>query len=83
MYGIDFRDSTDDMGPPRKGGDWKMETGNDYDVAADFGRAELKVRCTETTPANKSNKSNATAILDAAKKRSVIGARAFAPATVE
>jgi len=36
MYGIDFRASTDDTGNAINGGDWKMETDNDYDVAADY-----------------------------------------------
>jgi len=36
MYGIDFRASTDDTGNAINGGDWKMETDNDYDVAKDY-----------------------------------------------
>ena len=36
MYGIDFRASTDDTGNDVNGGDWKMETDNDYDVADDY-----------------------------------------------
>ena len=36
MYGIDFRASTDETGNALSGGDWKMETDNDYDVAADY-----------------------------------------------
>merc|ERR550514_1818508 len=36
MYGIDFRASTDDTGNAINGGDWKMETDSDYDVAADY-----------------------------------------------
>ena len=43
MYGIDFRASTDDTGNAINGGDWKMETDNDYDVAADYlDAAKLK-----------------------------------------
>ena len=36
MYGVDFRASTDATGNDLNGGDWKMETDNDYDVAADY-----------------------------------------------
>jgi len=43
MYGIDFRASTDETGNDLSGGDWKMETDNDYDVAADYlDAAKLK-----------------------------------------
>jgi len=43
MYGIDFRASTDETGNDLAGGDWKMETDNDYDVAADYlDAAKLK-----------------------------------------
>ena len=42
-YGVDFRASTDDTGNSFRGGDWKMETDGDYDVAPDYlDAAELK-----------------------------------------
>lgn len=54
LYGIDFRASTDTTGQQRKGGDWKMETDNNYDVAQDyFDKAQLRARYEETMPASK------------------------------
>jgi len=42
LYGIDIRASTDNTGNDVNGGDWKMETDDDYDVAADYlDRAKL------------------------------------------
>ena len=44
LYGVDFRASTDDTGNDVNGGDWKMETDGDYDVANDYlDRAKLMV----------------------------------------
>jgi len=48
MYGIDFRASTDETGNDLSGGDWKMETDNDYDVAADYLDAAKLKAYTET-----------------------------------
>jgi len=48
MYGIDFRASTDETGNDLSGGDWKMETDNDYDVAADYLDATKLKQYTET-----------------------------------
>ena len=48
MYGIDFRASTDETGNDLSGGDWKMETDNDYDVAADYLDAAKVAQYTET-----------------------------------
>ena len=48
MYGIDFRASTDETGNDLSGGDWKMETDNDYDVAADYLDADKLTAYTET-----------------------------------
>jgi len=48
MYGIDFRASTDETGNDLSGGDWKMETDNDYDVAADYLDADKLKEYTET-----------------------------------
>ena len=50
MYGIDFRASTDETGNDLSGGDWKMETDNDYDVAADYLDAVKLKGYTETMP---------------------------------
>ena len=48
LYGVDFRASVDATGNALNGGDWKMETDNDYDVAADcLDAAKLKA-CTQT-----------------------------------
>jgi len=54
MYGIDFRASTDETGNNLSGGDWKMETDNDYDVAADYLDAAKLREYTETMGGNQS-----------------------------
>ena len=48
MYGIDFRASTDETGNDLSGGDWKMETDDDYDVAQDYLDAAKLIEYTET-----------------------------------
>ena len=56
MYGIDFRASTDDTGNDVNGGDWKMETDNDYDVADDYLDRVKLAAYTEKMGLGKTNK---------------------------